>query len=58
MYVPWLVPNGKGGDATPLGNGIWDNLAEMPPVMVVPSTPNAFVYDDYLRIVQTNNTSI
>jgi len=31
---------------------------EMPPVMVVSSTPDAFVYDDYMRIMQTRNTCV
>jgi len=31
---------------------------EMPSVMVVSSTPDAFVYDDYMRIMQTRNTCV
>jgi len=30
----------------------------MPPVMAMSSTPDAFVYDDYMRIMQTRNTYI
>lgn len=31
---------------------------EMPPVTMVTSTPDAFVYDDYMRIMQTRNTCV
>jgi len=46
--------------ATPLHKAIKYETTpmEMPPVTMVTSTPDAFVYDDYMRIMQTRNTCV